>query len=67
MRDDSPRMFPERRTVQRKQLDNGAVLSWTLVEELDGQGVVFRRRRELFTLNYKSITDAQGERLLQSG
>jgi hypothetical protein len=58
-------MFNERRTLQRRELDDGRLLSWTLVETLDGTGVVFRSHRELFTLNYEKINDAQGERLLK--
>lgn len=58
-------MFQEKREVKRGQLPNGKWLTWTEVSTLDGQGVVFSMRRELFTVNYEPVADDLGVILLR--
>lgn len=58
-------MFQERREVKRGQLPNGKWLTWTEVSTLDGQGVPFSMRRELFTVNYEPVADDLGLILLR--
>lgn len=65
MRDNGDVMMNERRTVKRVQLPDGRWLVYTVVEELDGRGDVWNTKRELFTINYESISNASGEVLLK--
>lgn len=51
--------------MKRGQLPNGKWLTWTEVHTMDGQGVVFSTRRELFTVNYEPVADDIGHILLR--
>lgn len=62
---DTRSCMAERRTLKRESLHNGKILSWTVVEVFDGTGALFDTKRELFTLNYESISNAEGERLVE--
>lgn len=51
--------------MKRGQLPNGKWLTWTEVSTMDGRGVVFSVRRELFTVNYEPVADDIGKILLR--